>query len=160
MKDLYRLTLSDRRDAELRLTTKYGTTLQQELNLTMAAGAALRAVTEAIYVNLRGVDLGGGRPPADPGDCIAALTMADAAREEIDKDELVAIDGARALGVSWKEIGVALGHTAPTADRAARTRYGALRRRFSYYQPIVGTEPTGSIQAATDSPEGRDHETA
>ena len=134
MKDLYR-GYAIAREAQRRLTTKYGTDLQRKLDAPMADGDALAAVSSAVRHHLGGsgtVD----RPPADRDDCLAALTLADDARRHIDHDEMVAIEGALAQGASWQEIGVALGHTAPTAERAARTRYGALRRRFPSYQPI------------------------
>ncbi|OJF11248.1 hypothetical protein [Couchioplanes caeruleus] len=101
----------------------------------MPDGAALREVAEAVQGHLGGQTLYADAAPADRDDCLAALMLAHRARAQIDHDELVAIDGARALGASCQDIGVALGHTAATAERSATTRFGALRRRFSTYPP-------------------------
>lgn len=121
--------------AARRLTEKYGTDQQCELEIAMNDGDALRAVSTAVQAELGGKDYRSAAP-ADRDDCLAALCLADSARRQVDHDELVAIEGARAKGASWQAIGVALGHTADTAARAAQTRHADLLSRFPRYQSI------------------------
>lgn len=148
MKDLYQPG-AVKHDAGQRLTAKYGTAAQQNLGLPMPDGDALYDVAVAVRAELHG-EGSGTRPPADADDCVAALCLVDAARAQIDYHELVVIDAARAKGISWQRIGVALGHTEPTAERAATTRYGALLRRFPGHQPIE----TPATQHATSASTG------
>jgi ActR/RegA family two-component response regulator len=121
--------------AARRLTEKYGDDTQRELEITMNDGDALHAVSTAVQAELGGKDYRSAAP-ADRDDCLAALCLADSARRQVDHDELVAIEGARAKGSSWEAIGVALGHTSATAAAAARIRHVDLLRRFPGYRSI------------------------
>ena len=119
-----------------RLTEKYGDDQQCELEIAMNDGDALRAVSTAVQAELGGKDYRSAAP-ADRDDCLAAICLADSARRQVDQDELIAIEGARAKGASWQAIGVALGHTPGTAAQAAQTRHAELLGRFPRHQSIA-----------------------
>ncbi|MFC6018872.1 hypothetical protein ACFP2T_22030 [Plantactinospora solaniradicis] len=121
--------------AARRLTDKYGDDMQRELEIAMNDGDALRAVSAAVQAELGGKEYRNA-VPADQDDCLAALCLAESARRQVDHDELIAIEGARAKGASWQAIGVALGHTPDAAAQAAQARHTNLLRRFPRYQPI------------------------
>ncbi|MGI5211944.1 hypothetical protein [Plantactinospora sp. CA-290183] len=125
------------------LTAKYGTDIQREHEIAMNDGDALNAVSTAVLAELGGRDYRSAAP-ADRDDCLAALCLAAGARRQVDHDELVAIEGARAKGASWQEIGVALGHSAQIAEQAAQTRHADLLRRFPRYQPIEVPDPSST----------------
>ena len=78
-----------------RLTEKYGDDQQCELRIAMNDGDALRAVSTAVQVELGGKGYSSATP-ADRDDCLAALCLANSARRQVDHDELVALEGARA----------------------------------------------------------------
>ena len=153
MKDLYR-PLTDFSAAAQRLTGKYGTEVHRQQDFALTAGEALAEVDVVVAGHLDSFGYHGGRPAPDRHDCLAALTLADEARTRIDRQELTVIKGARALGAGWQEIGIALGHTPATAERAAQARFGALRRRFPGARPIA--TPTS---APTPDPAGSPQET-
>jgi hypothetical protein len=122
--------------AARRLTEKYGDDQQCELQVAMNDGDALRAVSAAVQIELGGKEYSSATP-ADRDDCLAALCLANSARRQVDHDELVALEGARAKGASWQAIGVALGHPPDTAAQAAEERHADLLSRFPAYRSIM-----------------------
>ncbi len=83
-------------------------------------------------------------PMPTPDEMRAALGLADEAMSSavrgVEHGELILIDGARDAGLSWREIGIALGHTEDTAERSAKDRRARLQKRFPgytgpYYEP-------------------------
>lgn len=119
-----------------RLTEKYGDDQQCELQIAMNDGDALRAVSTAVQVELGGKGYNSAIP-ADRDDCLAAICLARSARRQVDHDELVALEGARAKGASWQAIGIALGHAPDTAAQTAQSRHADLLSRFPSYRSIT-----------------------
>lgn len=70
------------------------------------------------------------RPAPAGEDCLNAITLLDDARRTVGYHELNLIEAAIDKGVSLQQIGMALGHTEVTAERAARARRAQLRRQF------------------------------
>lgn len=69
-------------------------------------------------------------PEPTAADLIDGLTLVDRERRSVDQQESDLIDAAVAAGVSWQQIGIALGHTADTAERAAKVRRAYLKRQL------------------------------
>ena len=66
-------------------------------------------------------------PTVEPGDLLDALTQVAPAREHVDYDETRLIEAALKSGVTWEQIGVALGYKPATAAGWAKRRAKALR---------------------------------
>lgn len=61
-----------------------------------------------------------------PVDLLDALSLCDSARHEVDRHERSLIENARAKGVTWQAIGIALGSPVDVARQRAQRRYRAL----------------------------------
>jgi hypothetical protein len=97
----------------------------------LTAVDAVRAVSTAEFVasydaehpGEMGVPRGGAPTVRDDLD---ALSLAAAARSEIDNDERRLIEGARAKGANWEQVGLALGSPVRSAKQRGRGRWKAL----------------------------------
>ncbi|SNT65862.1 hypothetical protein SAMN05421812_1288 [Asanoa hainanensis] len=78
--------------------------------------------------------LGQTFPRPTPQDLLDGLTLVDETRYHAERRELDLIDAAVAAGIGWQQIGVALGHTAATAVRAAKARRAQLARLITQHE--------------------------
>lgn len=138
----------DRRDVyalQERLSARYPT----DLGVASPSVRLWRALTEHTDFAKRGGDLyteltATGEihyrplhqtfPKPTEQDLLDALALVDNDRYQVDRRERDLIDAALAADVSWQQIGVALGHTADTAEKAAKARRAQLVRQVAQHE--------------------------
>lgn len=135
----------DTRAAEDRLDERYpvGLTIagpMDRLWMTLAThahyatrGPLAQHATQTESGDLHDALTGKTFPKPTEQDLLDGLTLVDDERNATDYREIRLIDAAVDAGVSWKQIGVALGHTAETAEKAAQARRAELQRQVEQY---------------------------
>lgn len=118
------------------LKARYGTDLGSGALIAPGPVDAVSRVTRGIYYEREQTNYT-RRPPTDD-ELLAALALAEDALESAQlgvlHDELSLIEASLERGLTYQQIGIALGHTEPTAERAAKDRHARLRKRFPSYQ--------------------------
>lgn len=97
-------------------------------------GALAQHTTETESGDLHDALSGKTFPKPTEQDLLDGLTLVDDERNATDYREIRLIDAAVHAGISWKQIGVALGHTAETAEKAAKDRRAELQHQVEQYE--------------------------